>query len=128
MEYPIALPLSSVGKDSLATLSHPSPEVWELEMHNGHDNRLTTHFLWTCLLKALDLVEKDWRSTPGAPGALIISGKRDQQKFFSNGKCLELHLPHTTVENKVALSQDLTMRMFQKTHPLPRVSAIPLSR
>lgn len=58
-------------------------------MHHGKDNRLTTTFLLTCLAKALDIVEKDWRTSngeaAGGPGALIISGKHDQDKFFSNG-------------------------------------------
>jgi len=58
-------------------------------MHNGKDNRLTVTFLVTCLAKALDIVEKDWRTAngkaDGGPGALIISGKQDQEKFFSNG-------------------------------------------
>lgn len=58
-------------------------------MHNGKDNRLTSTFLTTCLFKALDMVEKDWRTAngeaSGGPGALVISGKQDQEKFFSNG-------------------------------------------
>lgn len=85
MEYPIYLPPSSSNTDSLATISRPSTSVWELEMRNGQDNRLAGHFITDCLLKALDLVEKDWRATPGTPGALIITGRKDQQKFFSNG-------------------------------------------
>lgn len=89
MAYPISLPLSS--ETSLATLHHPSPEIWELEMHNGKDNRLTVPFIQNVLIVALDLVEKDWRAStkePGAPGALIVSGKHDQVKFFSNGRPL----------------------------------------
>lgn len=58
-------------------------------MHNGPDNRLSSEFLTHCFAKALDIVESDWRAgngdRPGGPGALIISGKRDQNKFFSNG-------------------------------------------
>lgn len=47
-------------------------------------------------MPALDIVEKEWRAShtaasksgdkKGAHGALIISGKVDQDKFFSNGK------------------------------------------
>ena len=76
----------------MATLHHPNKSLWELEMHHGKDNRLTSFFLLNVLRKALDAVEKDWRGyadaagESGAPGALIISGKHDQQKFFSNGK------------------------------------------
>ena len=76
----------------MATLHHPNSTLWEFEMQNGKDNRLTSTFLITCLAKALDIVEKDWRSAhgeaSGGPGALIISGKQTQDKFFSNGtKC-----------------------------------------
>lgn len=73
----------------MATLHHPSNNLWEFEMHNGKDNRLTSEFLVTVLAKALDIVEKDWRTAngeaSGGSGALIISGKQDQEKFFSNG-------------------------------------------
>lgn len=47
------------------------------------------------LKPALDAVEKDWRDSwrtakqakdkEGGKGALIIVGRRDQDKFFSNG-------------------------------------------
>lgn len=72
----------------MGTLTHPTPETWELEMHHAEDNRLTEFFLLKVLGKAFDIVEKDWRSgttAPGAPGALIIVGKKSQKKFFSNG-------------------------------------------
>lgn len=85
--YPLALPLGS--STPLATLHHPTPALWEFEMHNGKDNRLSVAFLSTALAVALDIVEKAWRTAngnaPGGPGALIISGKHDQEKFFSNG-------------------------------------------
>ena len=57
-------------------------------MHHGVDNRLNHEVMEKVFLKGLDLVEKDWRSSTtedGAPGALIIVGKKSQQKFFSNG-------------------------------------------
>lgn len=54
-------------------------------MHNGADNRLTAEYIRTCLQVALDIVERDWRSVEGAAGALIISGGKNQEKFFSNG-------------------------------------------
>lgn len=90
MSYPITLPLNAASP--LATLTHPSKEIWEIEMHNGPDNRLTAVFVTHVLMKALDLVEKDWRSTPSAPGALVITGKKDQAKFFSNGLSIFLSL------------------------------------
>jgi len=86
MSYPIKLPLGSSAP--LATLRHPTPIIWELEMHHGVDNRLNHEVMEKVFLKGLDLVEKDWRSSTtedGAPGALIIIGKKTQQKFFSNG-------------------------------------------
>jgi hypothetical protein len=85
MNYPIYLPLGVASGAALATLTHPSPTLWELEMRNGQDNRLVAHFLRESLLKGLEIVEKDWRTTPNTPGALVISGRKDQQKFFSNG-------------------------------------------
>lgn len=67
-------------------------------MHNGKDNRLSSAFLTHCLAKALNIVESDWRAgngdQPGGPGALIISGKRDQEKFFSNGAPFTRRLCH----------------------------------
>jgi len=86
--YPLSFPLGS--DNPMATLHHPNNStLWEFEMHNGKDNRLTATFLITCLAKALDVVEKDWRAAHGdangGPGALIISGKQSQEKFFSNG-------------------------------------------
>ncbi|KAF8322108.1 ClpP/crotonase, partial [Clavulina sp. PMI_390] len=82
--YPYELPGGSSATNSLATLTHPTPAVWELELHNGVDNRFTRDMISSCL-DALDQVEKDWRSTPNAPGALIIVGSKKQEKFFSNG-------------------------------------------
>ena len=65
-------------------------------MHNGEDNRLTSELLNNGLKPALDAVEKHWREgwrisqaakdKDGGKGAVIIVGRRDQDKFFSNGK------------------------------------------
>jgi len=52
-------------------------------MHNGQDNRLTADFIWNCLLKGLDIVERDWRNGKETAGALVIVGRHP--KFFSNG-------------------------------------------
>lgn len=48
-------------------------------------------------MPALNIVEREWRvqrrtaleakNTEGGKGALIIVGRRDQDKFFSNGVC-----------------------------------------
>ncbi|KAF9513432.1 hypothetical protein BS47DRAFT_967840 [Hydnum rufescens UP504] len=86
MSYPIRLPIGSPAP--LGSVHHPTPTTWELEMHYGVDNRINHDLIDKVFLKALDLVEKDWRwstTEVGAPGALIIVGKKSQQKFFSNG-------------------------------------------
>lgn len=71
-----------------------------IELYNGEDSRLTTRLIDDALRPALDMVEEHWKSnrlaanadsrhsTPkpnAGEGALIIVGKRDQDKFFSNG-------------------------------------------
>ena len=91
--YPISLPLNS--KQSFATLTHPENDIWELEMHHGEDNRITSEFINETLGVALDIVEKDWRSGTlenGAPGALVLTGKKSQNKFFSNGEHGSIYL------------------------------------
>jgi Delta3-Delta2-enoyl-CoA isomerase len=71
------------------------PSIWIIELHNGQDNRLTETMVTDGLMPALDAVEKSWREKWRAAraasdanaggGALIIVGRRDQDKFFSNG-------------------------------------------
>lgn len=71
------------------------PHLWVIELHNGQDSRLTTTLINKGLRPALDAVEKHWRGRwrkawdagdkEGGKGALIIVGRRDQDKFFSNG-------------------------------------------
>lgn len=71
-----------------------------IELHNGEDSRLTARLIDDALRPALDMVEKNWSnnrptvlagSQYPAPksiageGALVIVGKRNQDKFFSNG-------------------------------------------
>jgi len=80
---------------AFVTLTHPKPTLWVIEMHNGQDNRLTVELVDNGLKPALDAVEKHWREIwraskalkdqQGAKGALIIVGRKDQDKFFSNG-------------------------------------------
>ena len=72
-------------------------------MQNGEDNRLTHALVNKALKPALDIVEKEWRetfrvaqkkgpaskdATKDGRGALIIVGKMDQDKFFSNGQAI----------------------------------------
>jgi len=91
MSYPLSLPTNT----PLVTLTHPKPSLWIIELHNGQDSRLTVDLVDGGLKPALDAVERDWREQwraaqkakdkEGGKGALIIVGRRDQDKFFSNG-------------------------------------------
>lgn len=79
------------------------PSLWILELHHGLDNRLTQQLINKGVMPALDVVEREWREQQRAAvqnkklqdgaGALIIVGKRDQDKFFSNGNLC----PHLVV-------------------------------
>jgi len=91
MSYPLSLP----ANEPLLTLTNPNPSLWIIELHHGQDNRLTDVLIDDALKHALDAVERHWREqwresvkskdkTKGK-GALIIVGKRSQDKFFSNG-------------------------------------------
>ncbi|TFK72961.1 ClpP/crotonase [Pluteus cervinus] len=90
MAYPISLPAGN----PLITLIHPNSYTWLIELHNGQDSRLTVELVDHGLKPALDIVERHWRENrknvgPKNPeegkGSLIIVGRRDQDKFFSNG-------------------------------------------
>jgi len=76
-----------------------TPKLWAIELHNGAHNVLALTFVNDAIRPALDAVEEEWRKSlkaarakgKSAPpdegkGALIIIGKRDQNKFFSNGE------------------------------------------
>jgi len=89
------LPLSLPKNAPVITLTRPTPSLWIIELHNGQDSRLTADLVNNGLKPALDAVERDWREQwrtasktqdkAGGRGALIIVGKRDQDRFFSNG-------------------------------------------
>ncbi|EJD49753.1 ClpP/crotonase [Auricularia subglabra TFB-10046 SS5] len=91
MSYPIQLP----KEEPLLTITHPSSESWIIELHNGEDNRISERLLREAITPALDIVEHDWRTSTkkakkakdekAGSGFLVIVGKRDQDKFFSNG-------------------------------------------
>ena len=70
-----------------------------IELHNGVHNVLSLIFINDAIRPVLDLVEEEWRksvkdakakrksATPGeGNGAVIIVGKRNQNKYFSNGR------------------------------------------
>ena len=71
-------------------------------MHNGEDNRLTHEFINLALKPAFDAVEREWREVwrnaqaaaqsktkleqaVDGRGAVILTGKLSQDKFFTNG-------------------------------------------
>jgi len=95
--------LPAAGKPLLTLTRESDAGLWTIELHNGEDNRLSHDLIDRALKPALDIVEREWRdqwrqaqasgaSKANEPanknagrGALIIVGKRDQNKFFSNG-------------------------------------------
>ncbi|KAG6868060.1 putative secondary metabolism biosynthetic enzyme [Termitomyces sp. T159_Od127] len=91
MSYPLSLPT-----DVLIRSTPAKPSLWIIELHNGIDSRLTADLIDLGLKPALNTVERDWREfwrtaqknkdKTGGKGALIIVGKRSQDKFFSNGE------------------------------------------
>ncbi|KAG6844957.1 putative secondary metabolism biosynthetic enzyme [Tephrocybe sp. NHM501043] len=93
MSYPLSLP--EEGPLTYSPSITAKPSLWIIELHNGVDNRLTDVLIDRGLKPALDAVERDWREQwrtaqaskdkSGGKGALIIVGKKDQDKFFSNG-------------------------------------------
>ncbi|KAG6861998.1 hypothetical protein C0995_008185 [Termitomyces sp. Mi166 len=108
MSYPLSLPADG----PLITLTHPKPSLWIIELHNGIDSRLTVDLIDRGLKPALDTVERDWREhwrtaqknkdKNGGKGALIIVGKRSQDKFFSNG-VLVVYPPEPCIDAALGL-------------------------
>ncbi|PCH42312.1 ClpP/crotonase [Wolfiporia cocos MD-104 SS10] len=130
MSYPVRLPSDS----PLVTVTHPTPALWVLEMHNGEDSRLSETMLAKALAPALDVVERDWRETwraaraakdkKGGRGALIIVGNRSQNKFFSNGFDYDniISTPHSTLNFMPNTVNPILRRIL--TFPIPTVAAI----
>lgn len=89
--------------------------MWVIELHSGPDNRLTHDLINKGLKPALDIVEREWRARRnealgnkdknGAGGALIIVGRRDQDKFFSNGHSDLLYNRSTIAQQTHSLSR-----------------------
>ncbi|TFY55468.1 hypothetical protein EVJ58_g8237 [Rhodofomes roseus] len=130
MSYPVGLP----SDNPIVTLTHPTPIIWVLELHNGEDSRINETLIDKALQPALNIVECDWREgwraarkakdKDGGGGALIIVGKRGQNKFFSNG--LELDKlrsdPHSA-HNFTPLVHNPWLRRLL-AFPIPTVAAI----
>jgi enoyl-CoA hydratase/carnithine racemase len=114
----------------LLTLTHPKSSLWIIELHNGADNRLTHELITKAIMPALDAVEREWREQQrsalknkkleDAKGALIIVGKRDQDKFFSNG----LDLANSSKDPNFFQMTFDPMLMRLLTYPIPIIAAI----
>lgn len=112
-------PILTVSKDAQEAC------LWIIEMHNGEDNRLTHDLINKALKPALDIVEREWRedrrSAKGdGRGALIIIGRRDQDKFFSNG----LDFANATKDPNFFPDTYNTLMKRLITFPIPIVAAI----
>uniref|UniRef100_A0A0W0F766 ClpP/crotonase n=1 Tax=Moniliophthora roreri TaxID=221103 RepID=A0A0W0F766_MONRR len=131
MSYPLSLPTGN----PLVTLTHPKKSLWIIELHNGQDARLTPELVDGGLKPALDAVERDWRESwrkfqedkqkykdegKFCKGALIIVGRRDQDKFFSNG------LDLTRVVNNPNFFPMTFNPLLHRimTFPIPTIAAI----
>ncbi|KIM39981.1 hypothetical protein M413DRAFT_446881 [Hebeloma cylindrosporum] len=122
--------LSLPAGNPLLTLTNPKPSLWIIELHNGFDNRLTAELILKGIMPALDIVEREWRERQRAAlkskvleegkGALIIVGKRDQDKFFSNG----LDFANSSKDpNFFQLTFDPMLSRLL-TFPIPTIAAI----
>ncbi|KAG1734131.1 ClpP/crotonase-like domain-containing protein [Suillus lakei] len=129
MSSEVSFPLSLPTADPLLTITHPQQGIWIIELHNGQDSRLTTRMIDEALRPALDVVEYSWcamrdkQANDGADiggGALIIVGRRDQDKFFSNG------FDYETVKGNLSFFNDTANPLFARllTYPIPTIAAI----
>ncbi|KAG2147662.1 ClpP/crotonase-like domain-containing protein [Suillus clintonianus] len=129
MSSEVSFPLSFPTADPLLTITHPQQEIWIVELHDGQDSRLTTRMIDEALRPALDMVERSWCAmrdkqandgTNKRGGALIIVGRRDQDKFFSNG------FDYETVKGNLSFFNDTANPLFARllTYPIPTIAAI----
>ncbi|KAJ7650663.1 ClpP/crotonase-like domain-containing protein [Roridomyces roridus] len=126
MSYPLSFP----AEKPLVTLTHPKDTLWVLELHNGQDNRLTPTLIEHAIKPALNAVEGHWREQwravqsskdkSAGNGALIIVGRKDQDKFFSNGLDLSLVPPNGNFFPEIY--NPLLERLLK--FPIPTICAI----
>ncbi|SCV74710.1 BQ2448_7739 [Microbotryum intermedium] len=112
------------AKEALATVSRQTNGVYLLSMHNLPDNRLTPDFIKHSLLPALDDIELEFRTNfkkGDKSAALVLTGERVKNKFFSNG--LDLNLVNEYQGN---FFKDLYSHLMHRllTFPMHTVSAI----
>ncbi|KAJ7678537.1 ClpP/crotonase-like domain-containing protein [Mycena rosella] len=126
MSYPLSFP----AQGPLVTVTHPKETVWVIELHNGLDNRLTPDFVDLAIKPAFDAVEAHWRDQwravqnakdkSAGNGAVILVGRRDQDKFFSNGLDLTQVVPNGNFFPKTF--NPLLERVLK--FPIPTICAI----
>jgi len=124
----IRLPADSQAP--LLTLTRPSPTVWQIELHNGVDNRLVKTLINDALRPALQTVEREWRKEraegkarkdkDAGVAALVIVGRLDQEKFFSNG----FDFPSIVNDPEWFSVIFDPLLLYLLTFPLPTVAAI----
>ncbi|KAI0050460.1 ClpP/crotonase [Auriscalpium vulgare] len=113
-------------KDSaepLLTLTRPKDGLWQIELHNGKDNRLTHDLVNGAFKPALGQVEREWRAAKkdgSGAGALVITGRLDQDKFFSNG----FNLESVVADPTWFLTTFDPLLLHLLTFPIPTVAAI----
>ncbi|KAI9434208.1 ClpP/crotonase-like domain-containing protein [Lactarius indigo] len=105
----------------LLTLTRPSPTVWQIELHNGADNRLVKTLINNALKPAFETIERAWRKERAEGKA-----RKDKnagagcQKFFSNG----LDFPSAAADPAWFLATFDPLFLYLLTFPLPTVAAI----
>ncbi|KAJ3512883.1 hypothetical protein NLJ89_g3265 [Agrocybe chaxingu] len=122
--------LSLPAGNPLLTLTQPKLHLWIIELHHGQDNRLTQELINKAFMPALDAAERQWRiqvrtaqkngDKEGSKGALIIIGKRDQDKFFSNG----LDFANSLKDPNFFQHTFNPMMARMLTFPIPTIAAI----
>ncbi|KAI9512998.1 ClpP/crotonase-like domain-containing protein [Russula earlei] len=126
--FMLRLPVGS--ETPLLTLSRPTATVWQIELHNGVDNRLVKTLVNDAFKPALQIVEREWRKerAEGKAGkdenagaaALVIVGRLDQEKFFSNG----FDLPSVIADPSWLQATFDPLLLQLLTFPIPTVAAI----
>jgi len=130
MSSTFTLRLPAGSQTPLLTLSRPSPIVWQIELHNGVDNRLVKALINDAFKPALQIVEREWRKeraegrakndkNAGA-AALVIVGSLHQDKFFSNG----FDYPSVVSDPSWMSATFDPLLLHLLTFPIPTVAAI----
>ncbi|KAF9223482.1 ClpP crotonase [Gyrodon lividus] len=134
-DSPFTFPLSLPTSQPLLTITYLHHGLWVIELHNGEDSRLTERLLVDAFRPALDIVEKHWNENrrtalakdqqgkttgKGGEGALIIVGKRDQDKFFSNG------FEYERIKGNPGFFADIANPLYARllTYPIPTIAAV----